>query len=131
LPIAAKIATNKKSRSRRRALILLALAVAFVVFVFYSLAQVEPVKVVGDRIERQGGRVFVQGVLRNTGPDLQAISLDVTYYDERGNKLAEDKLAVEGLHHGADVPFKMPARELAGVSDFSIRLDRGRNPYGN
>ncbi len=101
------------------------------VFVFYSLAQVEPVKVVGGRIEHQGGRAFVQGVLRNTGPGLRAIDIEVTYYDERGNKLAEDKLAVEGLRHGADVPFKMPARELAGVSDFSIRLDRGRNPYGN
>ena len=131
MPTAAAKTAPDKMRSRRRALVLLALAAAFVVFVFYSLERVEPVKVVGGRIERQGGHVFVQGVLRNTGPDLQAIGLEVSYYDGRGNKLAEDKLEVEGLRHGADVPFKMPARELGGVSDFSIHLDRGRNPYGN
>jgi hypothetical protein len=107
------------------------LVAAFVAFVFYSLERVEPIKVIGGRIEHEGGRVFVEGALKNTGPDVPAIGLEVNYYDGRGNKLGEDKLDVAGLRHGAEVPFKMPARDLAGASDFSIHLDRGRNPYGN
>ncbi len=135
MPISpSKPATNharEKTKSRRRSIALLAIAAAFIVFVLYSLVTIEPVQVVDGRIERQGDRVFVQGVLKNSGPDLKAISVEVSYFDQRGKKLAEDKLRVEGLRHEAAVPFKTPARELAGVSDFSIHLDRGRNAYGN
>ena len=131
MPTANAKSANGKIRSRKRTLILLAAIGAFIGFVFYSLERIEPVKVVDGRIERQGDRVFIRGVLRNTGPDLQALALEVSYYDGQGHKLAADKVEVGLLRHGTDVPFKTPARELAGVSDFSIYLDRGRNPYGN
>ncbi|MGD0073596.1 MAG: hypothetical protein ABSD31_04580 [Candidatus Binataceae bacterium] len=135
MPISpSKAQTNhgrEKTKSRRRSIVLLAVAAAFIVFVLYSLVMIEPVQVVNGHIERQGDRVFVQGVLKNSGSDLKAISVEVSYFDQRGKKLAEDKIRVEGLRHEAEVPFKTPARELTGASDFSIRLDRGRNAYGN
>ena len=118
-------------KSRKRGLILLAVVTAFVAFVFYSLTGVEPVKVTGGHLERQGGRVMVRGVLHNTGPDLKTLGVEVTYYDSRGHKLAQDRLEVANLRHDADVPFQAPERELPEASDFSIQLDRGRNPYGN
>ncbi len=131
MPTRPTAAESKKTRSRKRVLILLAAVVAFIGFVFYSLERVEPLKVVESRMERQGDRVFVEGTIRNTGPDLPAVEIEVSYYDERGAKLASDKLTVSGLREGANVAFKTPSRQLAGAGSFSIYFNRGRNPYGN
>jgi len=131
LPTRSAGAESKKTGSRKGILMLLALAAAFIGFVFYSLERVEPLKVLDSRMERQGDRVFVQGTIRNTGHDLPAVELEVSYYDERGAKLASDRLTISGLRHDADVSFKTPAHQLAGAESFSIYFDRGRNPYGN
>jgi hypothetical protein len=131
LPTRSAAADSKKTRPRKRILILLAAVAAFIGFVFYSLERVEPLKVIDSRMERQGDRVFVEGTIRNTGPDLPGVELEVSYYDERGAKLASDKLTVSGLREGADVTFKTPVRQLAGAGSFSIYFNRGRNPYGN
>ena len=129
--MASPMAEKRKLRSRKRMTTLALVALAFVIFVFYSLERVEPVKVLVSAIQHEGDRVFVQGVLRNTGSDLGAVGLEVSYYDQRGKKLADDRIEVDGLRSDTDVPFKTPARELAGVSEFSLRVDRGHNPYGN
>ena len=131
MPTRSAGAESKKTGSRKGILMLLVLAAAFIGFVFYSLERVEPLKVLDSRMERQGDHVFVQGTIRNTGHDLPAVGLEVSYYDERGAKLASDRLTISGLRHDADVSFKTPAHQLAGAESFSIYFDRGRNPYGN
>jgi hypothetical protein len=120
-----------KRKGFRRAPLLIPLSIVFIVFVFYSLERVEPIKVVGDRIERQGDLVFVEGTLRNTGADAHELDLEVSYFDKGGRKIGDDKIEVKSLPSGADLPFKMPVRQLSGVKDYSLRLDRGHNPYGN
>ena len=115
----------------RQVPLLIPLSIVFIIFVFYSLERVEPIKVVGDRIERQGDQVFVEGTLKNTGADAQQLNLEVSYFDKGGRKIGDDTLEVKSLPGGTDMPFKMPVHQLSGVKDYSLRLDRGHNPYGN
>ena len=116
---------------RRGGWVLLAGALAFCAFVFYSLTTVEPVRVVQSRLIRNGDRVSVAGVVRNTGASARAIRLEVHYYDGNGRSLGQDTIAFDPLAAGAVHDFKSPARTLDGVATFSIYLNGGRNPYGN
>jgi hypothetical protein len=116
---------------RKSTLVVLTIAAGFAAFVFYSLAQVEPVRVVSSNLERADGKVFVTGELRNTGPDSGPFDLEVHYFDTSGRPLGEDKLEVDGLRRGGRTRFRTPARSLGDVSEFSINLNHGRNPYGN
>ncbi len=104
---------------------------AFASFVLYSLFTLEPVKVVHSYLEHDGDRVFVAGEVHNTADHPRAIELEVHYYDRNGRPLGQDSLNLDGLQAGALRDFKSPPRALAGVEDFSIYLNNGRNPYGN
>ena len=116
---------------RKSTLTILIVAAAFAAFIFYSLFRVEPVRVVASHLEHRGGQVFVDGSLRNTGPDLGPLDLEVHYYDANGRALGQDKIAVPGMKRGTETHFATPPRPLGGVSEFSIYLNHGRNPYGN
>jgi hypothetical protein len=125
------VQTRGKRRNWGRAAIVAA-AIGFVATVFAMLARVEPIKVVRSRLGREGNAVFVEGLVRNTGPDAAAISLDVRYYDSAGRQLGgEDKVSVAGLRGGAETNFRSAPRSLPEARGFTIRIDRGPNPYGN
>lgn len=111
--------------------IVLGVAVVFVGFVFYSLTHVQPVQVLGSHLEHQGDKVFVEGEVKNTGSHASAVDLEVHYYDRNGRPLGQDVLKLTGLDAGSVRMFKSPPHDLSGVSDFSIYLNHGRNPYGN
>ncbi|HEY6417489.1 MAG TPA: FxLYD domain-containing protein [Candidatus Binataceae bacterium] len=116
---------------RKGTLLILLGATAFVGLVFYLLANVEPVKVVASRLETKGASVVVQGEIKNTGPDVGPIDLDIRFYDRGGRNLGEDKVQVGGLKSGAAAKFSSRPLELSGATGFSIYLNHGRNPYGN
>jgi hypothetical protein len=111
--------------------VMLAGAVLFAGYVFYSLATVEPVTVVQSRLERGASGVFVDGEVRNASAKDRAIDLEVHYYDRAGRALGQDTLKLDDLPPGQTKSFRTPPRAVDGVSDFSIYLNRGRNPYGN
>jgi|SRR5579863_4560202 len=116
----------------RKGVIIVALAaLCFVLYVFFALFAVEPVKVAGTRLVRSGDQVSVEGDLRNTGADCGPLEIEVRYFDRSGRSIGKDKVAVEGLRSGAESHFKSAQRRLDGVADFSIYLNHGRNPYGN
>lgn len=106
-------------------------ALAFVAIVFALLVRSEPVRVTQSHLVRDGGEVFVEGRLRNTGPDLDAIDLEVRYYAVNGIALGQDVLAIGPMQNGAEKEFRTPARRLAAVRAYTIYLNHGRNPYGN
>ncbi|MFI5351925.1 MAG: FxLYD domain-containing protein [Candidatus Binatales bacterium] len=128
---AGKASVARRGRIRPARALMVAGAVAFVALVFAMLARVEPIQVVSSRLDRAGDQVSVEGVLRNTGPDAGAVSLEVSYYDSQGRKLAADAVPVGRLRSGAKIDFSSPARRLEDVQSFSVYVDRGRNPYGN
>lgn len=110
---------------------LLGVALLFVGFVFYALQQTEPVKVLRPRLQRSGASVYLTGALENTGPADQVIDLEIRYYDSNGHQVATDTVKVDHLGAGETRNFASPARQLPGVSSYSIYLNHGRNPYGN
>ena len=116
---------------RKSAIIVLLAALCFAAYIFYSLNGVEPVKVAGTRLVRNGDRVSVEGEVRNTGDDTGPLELEVRYFDRDGHALGKDVVSMDGLRHGAASHFKSSPRPDAGVADFSIYLNHGRNPYGN
>jgi hypothetical protein len=119
------------SEMRKGAWIMAVGALGFAGFVFYSLISVEPIKVVQSHLEQDGDRVYVAGQVRNTGSHERAIELEVHYYDRSGRPLGQDTIDLVGLPAGGMRDFKSPPREIAGVQDFSIYMNNGRNPYGN
>lgn len=110
---------------------MLLVGAAFAGFVFYSLTRVEPVKVVSSGLEHSGGKVFVVGELRNTGRKSGPLDLEVHYFDKSGRQIGQDKIVVAGMAKGAETKFETPERTLPDVSEFSLYLNHGRNPYGN
>jgi hypothetical protein len=116
---------------RKSTVAILIAALVFAGFVFYSLLSVEPVRVIASHLERRGAVVFVDGNLRNTGPDLGPVDVEVHYYDAHGRALGQDKIVVAQMKKGAEAHFATPPRMLGEVSEFSIYLNHGRNPYGN
>ena len=121
----------RRGRIRPASALIAVGAVAFAALVFAMLARVEPIEVVSSRLDRAGEQVSVEGVLRNTGPDAGAVSLEVRYYDSQGRMLADDQIPLGRLRSGAKIGFSSPARRLEDVGSFTIYVDRGRNPYGN
>jgi hypothetical protein len=116
---------------RRGAIIVLLAALCFCAYVLFALLGVEPIKVEGSRLIRSGDNVSVEGVLHNTGADAGPIEVEVRYFDRSGHAIGTDKVAVDGLRSGADSHFQSTPRKDAGVADFSLFLNHGRNPYGN
>jgi hypothetical protein len=116
---------------RKGATVVLLGALCFAGFVFYALVGSEPVKVSGTRMVRSGGRVSVEGEVRNTGEDTGPLQLEVRYYDRDGRPAAKDTVSMDGLRRGATARFKSSLRPDDDVADFSIYLNHGRNPYGN
>jgi hypothetical protein len=106
-------------------------AFAFVAIVFVLLVRSEPVKVVQSHLVRDGGNVFVEGRLRNTGSDAGTIDVEVRYYAVNGIALGRDVLTLGPLRPGAEEEFRTPARPLASARTYTIYLNHGRNPYGN
>ena len=123
--------TAKSGRIRWGALAILVVAIGFVVVVLSMLFRVEPIEVTQSLLKQDGGTVFVEGRVKNTGPDARTVNLDVRYFDGHGRQIAEDRVALGSLRRDAQVSFRSPARELPDARDVTIYIDRGRNPYGN
>jgi hypothetical protein len=111
--------------------IVLLLALCFAGYVFYALVGVEPIKVAGTRLVRNGNQVSVEGEVRNTGDDTGPFQVEVRYFDRDGRASGKDEVSMEGLRHGAAAHFQSAPRPDTDVADFSIYLNHGRNPYGN
>lgn len=111
--------------------LMLAGAALFAGYVFYSLATVEPVRVVQSRLNHVAGAVFVNGEVRNTGSKDRTIDLEVHYFDHTGRALGQDTVKLTDLPPGRMQSFRTPPHMMQGVSDFSIYLNHGRDPYGN
>ncbi len=116
---------------KKGSLIILVSSLVFVALIFHSLLDVQPVQVLASRLERDNGKVFVVGKVRNTGSRAVAIDLEVHYYAKSGQKLGQDTISLNDLKAGEVEPFRSPPRVLPGVAEFSLYLNHGRNPYGN
>lgn len=117
---------------RKSTIIILLVSACFVGLVFFLLLSANPVKVVHSRLMQRGGRMYIAGELRNTGAQRTGkLDLEIHYYDRSGRPMGQDMLHVAPLEAGAEEPFRGPVHAQGGISDYSLYLNHGRNPYGN
>ena len=117
-------------RVRKSSIIVLLLLAGFTLFLIHSLFNVSPVTVVESHLQRSGDRVCVIGELRNTSGHAAAIDLEVHYFDRAGRAIGQNTVSLDAIAPGTR-QFRTPPMVLGGVSEFSLYLNHGRNPYGN
>ena len=117
-------------RVRKSSIVIFVVLAGFTLFLIHSLFNVSPVTVVTSRLERIGDRVYVVGEVRNTSRHAAAIDLEVHYFDRTGRAIGQNTLSLAQIAPGTR-EFSTPPMTLSGVSEFSLYLNHGRNPYGN
>jgi hypothetical protein len=116
---------------RRSSLIIFIISLVFVLFVFYSLFHLEPIQVIGDRLDHVGQAVVVRGTAINRGSGAQSAGLKVELFDAAGRKLAVQELSLGKLTPGQRVEFTSRPVNAAAAEKFTIQVDHGTNMYGN
>lgn len=112
--------------------IVLACGIGFAGFVFYSLLRVEPIQVMHSSLVRDGGQIYVAGELQDTADAaVSAVRIELHYFDRNSRPVGQDTLVVGDLKPYESRQFRGPPRSFVGVSDYSIYVNHGRNPYGN
>ena len=111
---------------------MLAVAIVFAAFVLYSLVEIEPVEITRSGLVRDNGKVYVAGEVRDTSSkELGAVNIELHYFDRSGHPLGQDTLTIRDLKPGEPREFRGPSHDLLAVSEYSIYVNHGRNPYGN
>jgi hypothetical protein len=116
---------------RRSTLIVVLISLIFILFVFYSLLHLEPLKVSGEHLEHLGDTVVVRGTVVNTGSNPLAAGLKVQFFDGAGHRLAEQTLGVGNLGPGRSAAFASQPVNAPKAEKFTIQVDHGSNMYGN
>jgi hypothetical protein len=116
---------------RSSSLIVLVVLVAIAGLIAWSFHSAAPVAVLSSHLERGQGMVYVEGKLRNASSSPAAIDVEVHYYDGNGRAIGQNEVSLAKIPAGGVSDFKTPPLSLDGVTDFSIYLNHGRNPYGN
>ncbi len=116
---------------RRSTLIVIAVSLIFIIFVFYSLFHLEPLRVSGERLEHRGNTVIVRGTVINTGSQTQDAGLKVQLFDAGGRKLAVETVRLGRLTPGQSARFASQPTYAPGAEKFTMQVDRGSNMYGN
>jgi hypothetical protein len=116
---------------RRTTLIVVVISLIFVIFVFYSLFHLEPLKVSGEHLDHLGDAVVVRGTVVNTGSDPLAAGLKVQLFDGAGHRLAEQTLGLGKLAAGQSAAFASRPINASKAEKFTIQIDHGSNMYGN
>lgn len=116
---------------RRGTLVVITISLIFLVFVFYSLFHLEPLRVTNGRLDRLGDAVIVRGTVTNTGSDTQSAGLKVELFDAEGHKVATQTVALGKLAPGQSRAFVSPPVDASRAQKFTIQVDRGANMYGN
>jgi hypothetical protein len=112
--------------------IVLAFGIGLAGVVFYSLLRMEPIQVMRSGLVRDGSRIYVAGEVEDTADAaVSAVKIELHYFDQHGRPAGQDTLIVGDLKPYESKQFRGPARNSAGVRDYSIYVNHERNPYGN
>ncbi len=117
---------------RRTTLIVVVISLIFVIFVFYSLLHLEPLKVSDEHLEHLADNaVVVRGTVVNTGSNPLAAGPKVQLFDGAGHRLAEQTLGLGKLAPGQSTAFASRPINASKAEKFTIQVDHGMNMYGN
>lgn len=116
---------------RKASLAILAAALGFGALVLYLLSHAEPIEVIEGRLVRNGTVVSLEGKVRNSGEEPANVSIEVQWFDSRGRAIAAETLDLGMVDAQAVAQFSTRPRDAASADRYTIRVDRGKNPYGN
>ncbi len=122
---------RSEGKRTQRTLITLGVVIAFIGYFFWALQSEEVFRVVSKRLEQTDAGVIVSGEVYNTTPSASAINVEVTLFNDRGQKLSEETVVLADVQAGGTVPFRTQPKRLTDVKDYTIYVNTGRNMYGN
>ena len=106
-------------------------ALAIVVAVLMSLREEERFAVENLHVEQAPGGARVAGTLVSRGDAAAAVRVELSIVEQGARGLAEkETIELHDLGAGARVAFAGTPRP-GTIETYSVRIDQGRNPYGN
>lgn len=122
---------RSESKRTQRTIITFGVVLTFIGYFFWALQSEEVFHVVSKKLEQTEAGVVVSGEVHNTTTNASAINVEVTLFNERGQKLSEETVALTEVQAGGIAPFRTQPKRLTDVKDYTIYVNTGRNMYGN
>jgi hypothetical protein len=122
---------RSEGKRTQRTIVWLGVISILVGYFFWALQAEEVFRVVSKKLEQTDAGVVVSGEVHNTTTSASAINVEVTLFNDRGQKLSEETVALTDVPSGGTASFRTQPKRLAGVKDYTIYVNTGRNMYGN
>jgi hypothetical protein len=122
---------RSEGKRTQRTVVWLAVISILIGYFFWALQAEEVFRVVSKKLEQTDAGVVVSGEVHNTTTSASAINVEVTLFNDRGQKLAEETVVLADVQAGGTVPFRTQPKQLTNVKDYTIYVNTGRNMYGN
>jgi len=122
---------RSESKRTQRTIVWLGVVIAFIGYFFWALQSEEVFRVVSKKLEQTDAGVIVSGEVHNTTTSPSAINIEVTLFNQRGQKLSEETVTLANVQAGGTASFRTQPKQLADVKDYTIYVNTGRNMYGN
>jgi len=122
---------RSESKRTQRTVILLGVVIGFIGYFFWALQSEEVFRIVSKKLEQTEAGVIVSGEVHNTTTSASAVNVEVTLFNQRGQKLSEETVTLANVQAGSTVPFRTQPKQLIDVKDYTIYVNTGRNMYGN
>jgi hypothetical protein len=122
---------RSESKRTQRTIVWLGIVAALVGYFFWALQSEEVFRVVSKKLEQTDAGVVVSGEIHNTTTSPSAINVEVTLFNQRGQKLSEETVTLDNVQAGSTVLFRTQPKRVTDVKDYTIYVNTGRNMYGN
>ncbi len=122
---------RSEGKRTQRTILWLGVVIAFIGYFFWALRSEEVFRVVTKKLEQTDAGVIVSGEVHNTTKSASAITVEVTLFNHRGQKLSEETVTLTDVQAGGTTPFRTQPKQLTDVKDYTIYVNTGRNMYGN
>ena len=122
---------RSEGKRTQRTVVWLGVVIVFIGYFFWALQSEEVFRVVSKKLEQTDAGVVVSGKVHNTTASASAINVEVTLFNDRGQKLSEETVALTNVQAGGTVPFRTHPKRLSDVKAYTIYVNTGRNMYGN
>jgi|GEM_PF-6065406 len=122
---------RREGKQTQRAIVWLGVVIVSIGYFVWALRSEEVFRVVSKKLEQTDTGVVVSGEVLNTTADPSSIDIEVTLFNDRGQKLSEETVTLASVQAGGIAPFRTQPKRLTNVKDYTIHVNTGRNMYGN
>ena len=122
---------RSEGKRTQRTLMWLGIVAVFIGYFFWALRSEEVFRVFSKKLEQTDAGVIISGEVHNTTTNVSAINVEVTLFNQRGQKLSEETVTLDNVQAGGTASFRTQPKQLTDVKDYTIYVNTGRNMYGN